>query len=154
MQAPRDDGPLDELCQFIVSSHHAAFQLAIPLIESQLAGRAGAEVREAFADLANQLRSHLAKEENLLFPAIEALAQADRQGSLRPALPFSTVLYPVRMMETEHARIEAALAHLREITEGLGLTELARLDADLHEHHRLENEMLFPRVLELERRFQ
>jgi iron-sulfur cluster repair protein YtfE (RIC family) len=34
------------------------------------------------------------------------------------------------------------------------LTQLAQLDADLREHHRTENEVLFPRALELERRLR
>ena len=152
MQLPADDAPLDELCQFIVLRHHAYLHRALPVIEAQLARVPGAEVRAAFADLAGQLHSHLAKEENLLFPAIEALARADRQGSGRPALPFSTVLYPIRLMETEHARIEAAIAHLCALTHGLGVTELTRLEEDVHEHHRAENEVLFPRALELEQR--
>jgi len=164
--------PIDELCESIVSRHHAYLHRALPIIQEDLGRLADddcpdgelAETRVLVADLVHQLKGHLSKEENLLFPALVALAQADREGRSRPALPFPTVLHPIRMMETEHARIEGAMARLRALTRGFApeddatvawrqcLTQLAQLDADLREHHRTENEELFPRALELERR--
>ncbi|MDO8678152.1 MAG: hemerythrin domain-containing protein [Acidobacteriota bacterium] len=165
--------PLDELCDIIVARHHAYLHRALPLIRAELArltepecapARLLTDTREAFADVAHQLQGHLAKEEHVLFPALEALAKADREGGSRPALPFPTVLYPIRLMESEHARIEAAMERLRQVThafvapEGASescrhcLSELSRLDADLREHHRVESEVLFPLALELERR--
>lgn len=164
--------PIDELCASIVSRHHAYLYRALPILQHDL-GRlvdddcpegALAETRAVVIDLVQQLTGHLAKEENLLFPALVALAQADRAGGSRPALPFPTVLHPIRMMETEHARIEALMARLRALTQGFAprddatvawrhcLTQLAQLDADLREHHRTENEELFPRALDLEQR--
>lgn len=164
--------PIDELCASIVSRHHAYLHRVLPIIQEDLgrlaaadcAAGALAETRAVVADLVQQLKGHLSKEENLLFPALAALAQAEREGGSRPALPFPTVLHPIRMMETEHARIEAAMARLRALTLGFApaddatvawrhcLTQLAQLDADLREHHRIENEELFPRALDLERR--
>lgn len=164
--------PIDELCASIVSRHHAYLHRALPIIQDDLGRLADddcaagvlAETRAMVADLVPQLKSHLSKEENLLFPALVALAQAEREGARRPALPFPTVLHPIRMMETEHARIEATMARLRALTRGFApeddatvawrhcLTQLAQLDADLREHHRTEDEELFPRALDLERR--
>ncbi|MEY4635504.1 MAG: hypothetical protein RJA55_1302 [Acidobacteriota bacterium] len=164
--------PIDEMCASIVLGHHAYLHRALPIIQEDLGRLADddcaagvlAETRTVVADLVQQLKSHLSKEENLLFPALSALAQAEREGARRPALPFPTVLHPIRMMETEHARIEAVMARLRALTRGFApeddatvawrhcLTQLAQLDADLREHHRTENEELFPRALELERR--
>jgi regulator of cell morphogenesis and NO signaling len=69
-------------------------------------------------------------------------------------------------MEAEHVRIEAALDRLRERTLHMTgperllpewprcVAELAQLDQDLREHHRMEDEILFPRALELERRLR
>lgn len=164
--------PIDELCASIVSRHHAYLHSALPIIQEDLGRLADddcaagvlAETRTVVADLVQQLKGHLSKEENLLFPALASLAQAEREGGSRPALPFPTILHPIRMMETEHARIEAVMARLRALTRGFApeddatvawrhcLTQLAQLDADLREHHRTENEELFPRALELERR--
>ena len=172
----RGDGPgggLDEMCDRIVTRHHAYLHKALPVIGAELARltdaesapmRSLADTQAAFAGLALQLEGHLAKEENGLFPALEAMARADREGGHSPALPLPTVLYPIRMMETEHARIMSAMDRLREVTNGFVaaedasddwrrcLSECARLDEDLRAHLQAENEILFPRALELERR--
>lgn len=163
--------PIDELCERIVARHHAFLHRALPVLVEDL-GRLGdadgagalAETRAAVADLAQQLKGHLSKEEHVLFPALAALAQADREGRNRPALPFPTVLHPIRMMESEHAKIDATMGLLRALTHEFApqddasaawrccLVQLSELDTDLREHHRKENEELFPRALELERR--
>ncbi len=120
--------PLDELCDIIVARYHAYLHRTLPLIRAELAGLtepdsapAGslAETRAAFNELAHLVQGHLAKEEHVLFPALEALARADREGGSRPALPFPTVLYPIRLLESEHARIETALERLRQATQAL-----------------------------------
>ena len=164
--------PIDERCEQIVATHHAFLHRALPILVEDLARLADeeggadvlAETRVAIAELVQLLKGHLSKEEHLLFPALVALAQADREGRSRPPLPFPTVLHPIRMMETEHGRIDAMMARLRALTHEFAPTEdlpaawnhclslLSELDADLREHHRTENEELFPRALELERR--
>jgi len=163
--------PLDAMCGDIVGRYHASLQRSLPRIRDELTALSGAAstlrlevMRQAFAELADQISAHLVKEEQLLFPAVRALAAADREGSGRPSLPFVTVLYPIRMMEAEHVRIETAMDRLRELSREVAepdslshgwrlcLADLALLAADLREHHRTENEELFPRALELERR--
>lgn len=162
---------LDVLCNDIVERYHASLHRALPRIRDDLsllsadgASRHVAMMRLAFADLADQIEAHFSKEEHLLFPAVIALAAADRGSGVRPPSPFATVLHPIRMMEAEHSRIEYGVELLRDlardVTEPVTLTpawhrcmaDLAGLDEALHEHHRFENEVLFPRALELERR--
>jgi regulator of cell morphogenesis and NO signaling len=165
--------PLDDLCDVILQRHHAFAHSAVPMIRGWLATLAErqpaasphlADVRDAFSDLAEVLLGHLAKEENILFPAIAAMAEAERSGRARPPLPFPTVLHPIRMMESEHARIEAAMGRLKALTNGFVppegaseawcrvLAELAKLDEGLRAHLHAENDELFPRALDLERR--
>ena len=117
MDRPDDSGrSLDAMCHDIVGRHHASVFRSLPRVRDELARLSStpalAELRLAFASFADQIRGHLAKEEHLLFPSFVALASAEREGT-RPALPFSTVLHPIRMMEAEHVRIEAALDRLR-----------------------------------------
>jgi regulator of cell morphogenesis and NO signaling len=163
--------PLDMLCVGIVERYHAALHRDLPAIRDQLLSlcRArGAAVFEsvhlAFSDLADLIEGHLAKEEHLLFPALEALATAYREGRRRPPMPFVSLVHPIRVMEAEHLRIETAMEHLRslvlEVTEPESLiptwrrclTALAQLDRDLADHHTYETTQLFPRALELENR--
>jgi regulator of cell morphogenesis and NO signaling len=167
MERPDDSGrPLDAMCHDILGRHHASVSRSLPRVREELARLSStpalAALRLAFASFADEVRAHLAKEEHLLFPSFVALATAEREGT-RPALPFSTVLHPIRMMEAEHLRIEAALDHLRSAALAVPepdslspgwrrlLTELSDLDTDLRDQHRAENEILFPRALELER---
>ena len=163
--------PLDVLCADIIERYHASLHRSLPRIRDELAALCGSDasaalrnVRTVFSDLADLIENHLAKEEHLLFPALEALAAAERTPGRRPPSTFVTVLHPIRLMEAEHARIELALQHLHglalEVSEPDSLSagwhrclaELASLDRDLYEHHRAEDEVLFPFALDLERR--
>ncbi len=127
--------------------------------------RAGdlALAREAFAALAEQLVAHLDKEEHILFSAVETLVQSARTGTPRPPLPFATLLHPIRVMEADHERLSRAMDDLSglaraaappaalEATWTAWRRDVDRLADDLAAHVRLENELLFPRTLDLER---
>jgi regulator of cell morphogenesis and NO signaling len=153
-------------CDDLVERYHASLQHVLPQIRDELAALALAAPQDAsldrfravFAELADQIQSHVAKEENLLFPALDALSRG------RPPLPFVTIVHPIRLLEAEHARIEAVLDRLRVLAQDVDLplslapgwlgclTLLSELDTGLREHHRRENEILFPAALDLERR--
>jgi regulator of cell morphogenesis and NO signaling len=162
---------IELLCDAIVDRYHASLHEALPRIRDEIQSMSAASaspvmetLRAVFTDLSDQIESHLAKEELLLFPAIAALSAAELSGARRPALAFATVLHPIRLMEKEHARIEVAVDQLRELARVVPeadtrspnwhrcMEDLAKLEHELHEHHRTENEVLFPRALELERR--
>jgi regulator of cell morphogenesis and NO signaling len=163
--------PLDELCGAILDRHHAYAYVAVPRIRGHLAMLAEREpqavpagVQEAFTALADRLMNHLAKEEHILFPALALLADAERSGAGRPPMPFPTVLHPIRLMESEHASLASALDQLSTLAGGFGITsdasdavrrlmtELAAFRDHLESHLRIENDVLFPRALELDRR--
>jgi regulator of cell morphogenesis and NO signaling len=162
--------PIEGLCAVLIERHHGSLRRALPAISDELAAlcresdsTALRDVCVAFASLADQIDAHLAKEQHLLFPAIEALAGAERDGR-RPAMPFVTLLHPIRLMEAEHLRIESAIDQLRDLVLEVAepdclmtgwrrvLLALAQLDRDVRAHRRAEDDLLFPRALELERR--
>jgi len=155
----------------IVATHHRYLRERQPILQgwlATLAERHGAnhpefhQVRAAFETLSVALLRHMDKEENILFPYVEALWHAREHGRPSPANPFGTIVNPIRMMEQEHREAEDLLARLRLLTDGYqppkdGCTtcracyaELARFDADLHQHVHLENDVLFPRAMALE----
>ncbi len=174
--SPDDDGPrmdadLDLLTRDVVRRHHQYVRDRAPAIAQwldKLVDRHGArhpelgEVRAAFRALARDLDSHMLKEENILFPYIEALAAASRTGGRLPGTPFGTILNPIRMMEEDHQEAGGLLEELRTLTSGytppadacttyrLCYDELARFEADLHRHVHLENNVVFPRAIDLE----
>ena len=162
---------LDALTEHIVWRHHRYVREMTPSIQTWLAklvARHGTrhpelvQVRDTFDQLTNELAAHMAKEENILFPAIDDLAAARRASQRLPASPFGTVLNPVRVMEDDHRAAGDLLARIRALTDDFALpddacttyrlcyAELERFERDLHWHVHLENNVLFPKALELE----
>ncbi len=164
--------PLDQLVEHIVSTHHAYIRSALPTIGRYLAklqevhgGRHPElhRIAAVFAQVSTDLTQHLLKEEQVLFPYVRDLVEHAGQpcGILRS--PFGTVENPIRMMEREHREAADELRIIRELTNGYrapadGCTtyavctaELAQFERDLHRHVHLENNVLFPRAVALER---
>jgi len=163
---------LDEICERIVRVQHAALRQTVTSLLEQLAALAGRhgdrapvliDVLASFDTVTTTLLSHLAKEENILFPAFASLAAAWREGKSAPPLPFPTVRHPIALMEAEHDRLERELARLHEITGSLTLPDrvsrewavchaaILRFERDLQADTHLEDGTLFPRALALER---
>jgi regulator of cell morphogenesis and NO signaling len=158
--------PLAELTRHVEATHHAFLRSELPrlagLVE-KVRGVHGAthpeleEVATLFAALEHELPPHLELEERRLFPAVVAL-EAGRATS--PA----DVLEALALMEAQHDGAGATLHRLRERTNGFAvpsdacasyaqmLSGLAALEADLHAHVHLENNVLAPRVRSLARR--
>jgi len=119
-------------------------------------------VGELFDRLNADLMPHMFKEERVLFPYISALAQADAANTPAPFAPFGTVKNPVRMMMMEHDVAGEILREMRKLTSDYTTPSdgcisyrtlyaaLEALEKDLHQHIHLENNILFPRAVELE----
>src|SRR6185369_1396516 len=94
----------------------------------------------------------------ILFPYIKELEFST--ASRRPM--FGSVRNPIHMMEIEHDSAGDALRELRQLTGEYTAPEegcfsyktlyqgLSEFEADLHQHIHLENNILFPRAIELE----
>ena len=120
-------------------------------------------LREIFSGLAGELTTHLMKEEMVLFPYILRMEEAvvAKEPVLTP--PFGSVRNPVAMMKNEHDGAGAALRSMRQTGNGYAAPPdacisfqtlyqaLAAFEADLHQHIHLENNVLFPRAIEMER---
>lgn len=117
-----------------------------------------------FERLCADLNPHMFKEERVLFPYILDLARASVNNGQVPFAPFGTVNNPVRMMMREHDSAGEILRELRAVTSDYTTPAdgcisyrtlyeaLAALEKDLHQHIHLENNILFPRAIELEAR--
>jgi len=115
-----------------------------------------------FDSLRADLEPHLVKEEQVLFPMIRELATA----RVKPTFHCGSVRNPISVMEREHDTAGAALARLRQLTNGYtppadGCTSyemlyrgLAELEADTHLHVHKENNVLFPLVERIERQLE
>lgn len=167
--------PLVDLIAHISETHHAFVREECPRIE-RLAGKVVSvhgtnhpellQVKETFSALAGELMLHLTKEEQILFPYIALMEQADTAGEPAPSAMFGTVMNPVRMMMQEHDGAGDALKKLRSITSDYETPydacisyvtlydALRAFEADLHQHIHLENNILFPRSVALETKRQ
>lgn len=163
-----DHGDLGRLIQHLLDTHHVftRTELArlLPLAEKveRVHARVHPElvrVRALVQELAADLLPHMQKEERVLFPYVERLLSGQRE---RP--PFGTVANPVRVMSDEHDLVGALLLELERVTSrytppedacgsyGALYAGLKALQADIHEHVHLENHVLFPAAIALERR--
>ncbi len=163
--------PLFELIAHIKNTHHRYTRDEIrrlgPLFEKvcSVHGQRHPELlhmRATFAALADELNTHLMKEEAVLFPYIIRMEESvlAHEPVLPP--PFGAVRNPVSMMMREHDDAGAALRELREASRGYTVPAdacltyrtlyeaLAQFEADLHRHIHLENNILFPRAMAME----
>lgn len=159
----------DRLIDHILTNHHAYVRAALPSIGRQLAklvevhGHRHPEltrIAASFDQMSRDLLQHMMKEERVLFPYIRELAS--NRGVFARS-PFGTVENPIRMMEREHREAGDELRLIRELTNGYvppadGCTtyrvcfaQLVEFERDLHRHVHLENNVLFPTAIELER---
>ena len=149
------------LVDHILDTHHRYLHEELPLLVAlaekvrDVHGSRHPElpsVAALVAEIRDDLDPHLAKEEQVLFPAIREWADGQR------AFPFGTLANPVRMMMTEHDRAGELLEELRALTAGYApppdgcasyrtlYRRLEELEADTHRHIHLENNVLFPAV--------
>src|SRR5262245_33837190 len=155
--------PLADLCNHIVSTHHAFLRRELPRLRDLLGkltrvhGDRHPELRDVlavFEPFADELAGHMAKEEQVLFPLITWIESGDV-----PPTPF--VLQPIAVMQAEHDDAGRALSELRRLTAGYtvpaggcntyraAMAGLAELEADMHAHVHKENNILFPRAARL-----
>ncbi len=158
---------LTELADHIEQTHHAYLREELPRLDfmTEKVSRVHGDkeprllqVREAFVALRAELEPHMIKEERILFPIVRQL----EASASRPEFHCGSVANPIRQMEHEHDQAGNALAILREATDGFVppdwacntyramLDALQQLESDMHQHIHKENNVLFPKAIELE----
>lgn len=164
---------LTALIQHIVHAHHAYVRSELPQLQS-MAERVAAKhgpthpettsIQRNLAQLADELNFHLNKEERILFPYIEDLERNHNQDAAPPSACFGSVEGPIQVMINEHESAATLLGEMRAATHGfvpwpeacpttVGLYHgLDAFERDLHRHVHLENNLLFPRAIEMERK--
>ena len=158
---------LSELVEHIEQVHHSFLRSELPRLEglvhkvSEVHGESHPQFRElllVFEALKTELLQHMQKEEQVLFPFVREL---DNAWTL-PSFHCGSITGPIGVMEYEHDNAGRALAYMAELTgnyqpaDDLCATHYALMvglrhfQADLHMHIHKENNILFPKVKELE----
>ena len=162
---------LDSLCVHIISAHHAYVRSELPRLRQfaqKVVSRHGSThpellpIQQLVESLGEDLLQHLDKEEVILFPCIVSLERNLSACGPRSLACFGNVRNPVRVMMAEHDAAGAALAQIRSLSRDFTPPEgacptyrgfyqaLSEFERDLRQHVHLENNILFPRAIELE----
>lgn len=163
--------PLCELTRHIRERHHQYVREAIPRTQAlshKVTAKHGKnhteleEIGKLFAEVGREMIMHMQKEEQILFPYVDALERAvSANGSVEPPF-FQTVKSPIHAMMKEHDAAGDLVKQIRSLTSEYtppgdacasfrALYEsLREFEADLHKHVHIENNVLFPRAVEME----
>jgi regulator of cell morphogenesis and NO signaling len=167
-----DKWELDFLIDYIINTHHAYVKEAIPFI-SGLANKVARvhgdhhpeliDLALIFDKVAKDFGLHLMKEENAVFPYIKELLHEKKSG-IKPSDPdLENVSVPVQLLEVEHELAGDDLLAIRRLTNQYLLPEdactsytilfkkLAEFENNLFDHVHLENNILFPKAVQLEK---
>lgn len=177
LAAPREPGPswdratLADLVAHIVERYHRSLDEELPRLDQMMQkvlrvhGERHIElvdVAATFGEIRDELRPHMMKEEQVLFPYLERLEAVASSGEALLASPFGSIGSPIQVMQLEHESVGRALESLRGLTGNhvapagacntfRGLYHgFAELERELHEHIQIENNVLFPRAARLE----
>ncbi len=169
---PYGDWSLDFLADYIVNTHHSYVRKTLPDIKTyaekvmKVHGNRHPEllrINQLVGEVNAELTGHLVKEEKILFPYIKALVAAKDNTQPLQAAHFGTVQSPINMMEMEHELVGRNLEEIRKLSNNYSLPEdacasysllyrmLDEFEEDLHLHIHLENNILFPKALEMEK---
>ncbi|MCU0359192.1 MAG: iron-sulfur cluster repair di-iron protein [Bacteroidia bacterium] len=159
------------LAEYIVNTHHKYVKSAIPFLlelTKKVARVHGADrpelidIATLFADVADELTAHMFKEEQVLFPYIKQLSASHVNPATQQFPAFSSVEQPILMMEHEHEAVGELFLTIRTLSDNftppesacnsyrVSYSKLKEFEEDLHQHIHLENNILFPKALELE----
>jgi regulator of cell morphogenesis and NO signaling len=162
---------LARLIQHIVRIHHHCVRQELPRLAEmalKLAATRGdrapelAKVAELIEKLRGEMYTHIQKEEQVLFPFISQMDQESIVAYPPSHACFRSVTHPIFMMEQEHESADHIVAELIRPTNHFEppswacathialFSGLREFEADLKQHVHLENDVLFPRAIQLE----
>ena len=162
-----------KLCDYIVEKHHSYVTDNLALITeyaikvAKVHGKSDPELETILSlweALSEELSMHSHKEEFILFPYIKELEQKDAKIENLAPPPFGSITHPVSMMEFEHDQAGEILKTIRSLsndftppehacnTYKVFYSKLSEFEEDLHFHIHLENNILFPKAIKLEKK--
>lgn len=165
--------PIDFLTDYIVNVHHHYLRKALPSIRDHV-DRFAAGHRKKFGyldellQLISQLQKtfipHLEQEEEIIFPYIRQISHAYNSRESYASLLVRTLRKPVEdIMEHEHETTGKLIHRMRALTDQytppenacishrVTFQKLREVDNDIVQHLHLENNILFPKAISMEK---
>ena len=164
--------PIDLLADYVEKTHHRYIEQRIPEITpflSKVARVHGAnhpellEVEQLFTETAQDLAAHVKKEELMLFPYIRQMVKSNMGDKKRPKTALGSATEYIEQMEEEHDAEGERFRRISELTDNytppadacrtymVTFDMLREFEEDLHRHIHIENNILFPKSMEMER---
>lgn len=164
--------PIDLLADYIEKKHHRYVESKIAEIIPYLNkvckvhGEHHPElltIQDYFHASAGELSQHMKKEELILFPFVRKMMKTKQDGGVWDPPHFGTVQNPVEMMMHEHTAEGDRFRKIAELSNNytpppeacntyrVTFALLKEFEEDLHLHIHLENNILFPKAIALEK---
>jgi regulator of cell morphogenesis and NO signaling len=166
---------LIQLADYIVQTHHAYVKNEMPQIYAYLhkvSSKHGErhpelyKIFQTFSAVKEEMEGHMKKEELILFPRIKELEKLANNENASLQLNITYLQSPITVMEQEHDHAGSLLNDIRILTNDytppqdacttyrLSFAALKAFELDLHQHVHLENNILFPKVIDMFRELQ
>jgi len=164
--------PIDLLCDYIEKKHHRYVEEKIPVIKQYLAKIVSvhgtnhpelSEIESLFKTSAGELAMHMKKEELMLFPYIRRLVSSKAEEIKERPPHFGTVKNPIQSMMHEHDSEGERFRQIKKLSNNyvppadacntyiVTCALLKEFEDDLHLHIHLENNILFPKAIAMEK---
>ncbi len=166
---------LTQLCDYIVQTHHAYVKNEMPQLYAYLqkvTSKHGDrhpelyKIFQIFSAVKEEMEGHMKKEELVLFPRIKELQKLADNEKAQLQLNIGYLQSPITVMEQEHDHAGNLLNDIRVFsndymppqdactTYRLCFASLKAFELDLHQHVHLENNILFPKAIEIFKELQ
>ncbi|WP_286744254.1 iron-sulfur cluster repair di-iron protein [Roseivirga sp. UBA1976] len=167
-----DQWPIDLLCDYIEKKHHRYVEEKLPVIKQYLAKIVsvhGAQhpelstIESLFNASAGELAMHMKKEELILFPFIRRMMTSKSEEIKERPPHFGTIENPVQTMMHEHDTEGERFRQIKKLSNSyvpppdacntymVTYALLKEFEEDLHLHIHLENNILFPKAIAMEK---
>ena len=163
----------DFLIDYIINIHHAYLYQTLPALQAVLISFIEGHkkkypelvsVQTIFMALADSLQVHIQNEDATIFPYLKQIINTYRRKESYGSLFVKTMRKPLNeIIQKEHKQITDLLMQLRVAARSYAIPDgactnyqvilhkLKELDNDLVQHKHLENNILFPKVMDMEK---
>lgn len=170
---PFNEWKIDFLVDYIINIHHHFLKQTLPALKMALDDFATEHEKKYphfqavllhYQKLEKEILPHLKQEEEVIFPYLRQVAHAYERKDSFATLLVKTLRKPIAsVMDHEHRILNEIIYLFRKLTNNyispenactnhkVILSKLKALDNDLVQHIFLENEILFPRVITMEK---
>jgi regulator of cell morphogenesis and NO signaling len=168
-----EDWDLDFLTDYIINIHHQYLRKALPEAKEWLDNFVTGHqekfpyllhLQKIFNELEEEMLPHLLHEEEIIFPYIRQIAHTYHSKESYAALLVRTLRKPVgNVMHHEDKTVNKILGEARQLTDHyttpekacvnhkVTFSKLLEIDNDLVQHLYLENNILFPKAISMEK---